>query len=284
MTTRTFQHRDLQEPMSSIDGALLDFKRLDLLSTGNTGLHRLDARAKVIVTALFVLLVISHHRYELPALFPFFIFPVALIAAGNLPFSYIARKVLLLCPFVIIVGIFNPVIDRAVILQIGPVAISGGWLSFFSILTRSILTIGSAFILLALTGFNGVCRALEQLGMPRPFTVQLLFLYRYIFVLTEEGGRAAKARQLRSCGKKGMGIGSFSTLVGHLLLRTWQRAERVHIAMLSRGFDGRFHSCRPSSFGKKELFFVAGWSILLITLRISNVTQIIGSLVTGRFP
>ena len=270
--------------MSSIEGAILDFKRLDLLATGDTGLHRLDARAKVLVTAAFVLLVISNDRYELSALFPFFIFPAAMIAAGNLPFSYIARKILLLCPFVIAVGIFNPLIDRAVMLHLGPVAISGGWLSFFSIITRSILTVGSAFILLALTGFTGVCRALEQLGMPRPFAVQLLFLYRYIFVLAEEGGRAVRARQLRSCGKKGMGMGSFGTLTGHLLLRTWQRAERVHIAMLSRGFDGIFRSGRQTSFGMRELFFVAGWSAFLIFLRAVNLTEIIGTLVTGRIP
>lgn len=268
--------------MSSIDSAILDFKRLDLLASGDTGLHRLDAKAKVIVTAVFVLLVISYDRYELSALFPFFIFPAAMIAAGNLPFSYIARKILLLCPFVIVVGIFNPLIDRAVMLQAGPLAISGGWLSFFSIMVRSILTVGSAFILLALTGFTGVCQALEELGMPRPFAVQLLFLYRYIFVLTEEGGRAARARQLRSCGKKGMGMASFGTLIGHLLLRTWQRAERVHIAMLSRGFDGRFHSGRQTSFGMRELIFVAGWATFLIALRVMNITQTIGSLVTGR--
>jgi cobalt/nickel transport system permease protein len=268
--------------MASIDGAILDFKRLDLLASGDTGLHRLDARAKVIVTAVFVLMVISHDRYEIVALFPFIIFPAAMIAAGNLPLPYIARKILLLCPFVIIVGIFNPLIDRAILVQAGPLAISGGWLSFFSIIIRSVLTVGSAFILLALTGFPGVCRALEQLGMPRPFAVQLLFLYRYIFVLTEEGGRAARARQLRSCGNKGMGIRSFGTLIGHLLLRTWQRAERVHIAMLSRGFDGNFHSGRRSAFGRRELIFVVGWLIVLISLRVTNLPRIIGSLVIGR--
>jgi cobalt/nickel transport system permease protein len=270
--------------MATIDGAILDFKRLDLLASGDTGLHRLDPRAKVVVTALFVLLVISHDKYEIAALFPFFIFPAALIAEGNLPLSYIARKILLLCPFVIVVGIFNPIIDRAILVQAGSVAFSGGWLSFFSIIIKSILTVGSAFMLLALTGFPGVCRALEKLGMPRPFAVQLLFLYRYIFVLTEEGGRAARARQLRSCGRKGLGLASFGTLIGHLLLRTWQRAERVHIAMLSRGFDGNFHSSRKTCFGKEELVFIAGWSVFLIFLRFANVTTVIGSMVTGRLP
>jgi cobalt/nickel transport system permease protein len=270
--------------MASIEGAILDFKRLDLLAAGDTGLHRLDPRAKVLVTALFVVLVISHDRYDISALFPFFIFPAALIAAGNLPAGYIVRKILLLCPFVMVVGMFNPLMDRQIMVQLGPVGISGGWLSFVSIVLRSFLTVGSAFVLLALTGFPGLCRALEQLGMPRPFAVQLLFLYRYIFVLTEEAGRAARARQLRSCGRKGQGIGSFATLVGHLLLRTWQRAERVHIAMLSRGFDGRFHTSRSTSFGRRELLFVAGWGSFLLVLRSINLPHLIGTVIMGGLP
>lgn len=267
--------------MASIEGAILDFKRLDLLAAGDTPLHRLDPRAKVLVTALFVILVISHGRYEISALTPFFLFPAVLIAAGNLPAGYIVRKILLLCPFVIVVGIFNPFYDRTVMVHLGSLAITGGWLSFASIVVRSVLTVGSAFVLLALTGFSGLCRALEQLGMPRPFAVQLLFLYRYLFVLTEEAGRAARARQLRSCGKKGQGIGSYATLIGHLLLRTWQRAERVHVAMLSRGFDGTFHTSRRTSFGMRELRFVAGWTVILLLLRSINLPHLLGAVILG---
>ena len=267
--------------MSTIDGAILDFKRLDALASGDTALHRLDPRAKVIVTALFIMAVASHDRYAITRLFPFFIFPAALIAAGNLPLGYIARKILLICPFVIAVGIFNPFIDRATVVQLGTIGISGGWLSLSSIIIRSSLTVGTAFALLALTGFPSICRALEQLGMPRPFTVQLLFLYRYIFVLTDEAGRASRAKELRSCGKKGQGMASFATLVGHLLLRTWQRAERIHVAMLSRGFDGSFRSSRKSSFGSKEFIFVAMWGLFLITARFIDLPKLIGTFITG---
>lgn len=269
--------------MATIDGAILDFKRLETLASGDTALHRLDPRAKVIVTALFIMAVVSHDRYEIIRLVPFFIFPAALIAAGNLPLSYLVRKILLLCPFVIVVGIFNPLVDRTPVVQLGSFAISGGWLSFVSILTRSTLTVGAAFVLLALTGFPAICRTLEQLGMPRPFAVQLLFLYRYIFVLTEETGRASRARELRSCGKKGRGMASFASLVGHLLLRTWQRAERIHAAMLSRGFDGSFKNSRKSSFGSKEYLFVALWGLFLVTARLVDLPKLLGTLITGGF-
>jgi cobalt/nickel transport system permease protein len=270
--------------MASIQDAVLDLKRLDLLANGNSAIHRLDARAKVLVTLVFILCVVSYNRYELTALLPFFIFPVIMISLSGLPALYILRKIILLCPFVLAVGIFNPIIDREVLLQLGPVGISGGWISFASILTRSVLTVGTGFILVAVTGFTSVCQALERLGMPQVFAVQLLFLYRYIFVLTEESGRASRARELRSCGKKGQGIRSFSSLVGHLLLRTWQRAERIHMAMLARGFTGEFHASRESRFGAPEICFVLGWSTLFILLRLQNASLLLGSLITGLLP
>ncbi|OGU17546.1 MAG: cobalt ECF transporter T component CbiQ [Geobacteraceae bacterium GWC2_53_11] len=270
--------------MASIHNAVLDLKRLDLLANGNSSIHRLDARAKVLVTLIFTICVVSNDRYELTALFPFFIFPVAMISLANLPPLFIMKKIALLCPFVVAVGIFNPVFDRVIILQLGSIGISGGWISFASIMARSTLTVGAAFILVASTGFTAVCQALEGLGMPKVFAVQLLFLYRYIFVLTEESGRASRARELRSCGKKGQGIHSFGSLVGHLLLRTWQRAERIHMAMLARGFTGAFHASRQSRFGIPEIRFVLAWSALFIFLRFQNASQLLGSLVTGLFP
>ena len=266
--------------MASIHSAVLDLKSLDLLANGNSAIHRLDARAKVMVTLVFIICVVSHNRYELTALLPFFIFPVALVSLAGLPPLFILKKIILLCPFVLAVGIFNPVFDREILLQLGPLGISGGWISFTSILVRSVLTVGAAFILVGVTGFTAVCQALEKLGMPQVFAVQLLFLYRYIFVLTEESGRASRARELRSCGKKGMGLRSFGSMTGHLLLRTWQRAERIHMAMLARGFTGEFHARRQPRFGAPEIRFVLAWSTLFIFLRLQNVSQLLGSLLT----
>ncbi len=269
--------------MASINSAVLDLKRLDLLALGNTPLHRLDARAKVLVTLVFILSVVSYGRYELAALLPFFIFPTVVIALSGIPPLFIARKIALLCPFVLVVGAFNPVFDREIMLQFGPLGISGGWISYASIIIRSVLTVGAAFILVGVTGFTAVCQALERMGMPQVFAVQLLFLYRYIFVLAEEGGRSSRARELRSCGKKGLGINSFGSMVGHLLLRTWQRAERIHMAMLARGFTGEFHAYRQSCFGRAEIWYVLGWSTLFIILRAQNVSRLLGELVTGLF-
>ena len=72
-------------------------------------------------------------------------------------------------------------------------------------------------------------------------------------------------------------------MVGHLLLRTWQRAERIHSAMLARGFVGQFHAHRQSRFGVAEFCFVLGWSLLFIILRTQDISGTLGALFTGIF-
>ena len=270
--------------MASIEGTILDFRRLDRLAGGGTALHRLDARAKVLTTIAFVLAVVSFDRYALAALLPFSLYPVAVLSMGGLPAGYFVRKVALVLPFALAVGMLNPIFDREIVLRIGPVDLAGGWVSGASIVVRAALTVSAALLLVGVTGFPEICRALSRLGVPQAFTVQLLFLYRYIFVLTEEGGRASRARELRSFGRKGQGIRSYGSLVGHLLLRTWMRAERIHMAMRARGFTGEFHTMRSSRFGGRELLFLLGWSSLFLLLRLRNVPRLLGTLVTGSAP
>lgn len=267
--------------MTTIAGAITDLRQLDLMANGNTGLHRLDARAKALVTMVFILAVVSLDRYELAALFPFFLYPAVVMALGNLSARHIVGKILLVLPFALMVGIFNPLFDQETLVRLGPLAISGGWISFASILVRTMLTVGAALILVGLTGFPAICQALAQLGLPKVFTVQLMFLYRYLFVLIEEGSRTARARELRAFGGKGLGLVSYASMLSHLLLRTWLRAERIHLAMLARGFSGAFHPRRTTSFGVKEFLFLIGWSSLFLLFRLVNIPRLFGEMVIG---
>ncbi len=270
--------------MLAIDGTLLDFKQLDLLAMRQTAIHRLDPRAKIITTLSFIVCVVSFNRYEISAMIPFLLYPAVLLTVGELPFGYILRKIIIVIPFALVVGIFNPVFDREVLMQIGSLDVWGGWLSCLSILLRALLTASAAILLVAVTGFPAICEALEQMGMPQVFAVQLLFLYRYIFVLTDEGVRTARARELRTFGKRGLGLRQFGSLVGNLLLRTWERAERIYMAMLARGFAGQVHTRQRGHFGRNEVMFVAGWISLFVLLRCYNVPQLFGRLLTGTLP
>ena len=153
---------------------------LDQLSYKNTFVHRLDPRIKLGVTLLFLLTVISFSRYEIFALLPFFLFPVLLMTLGEIPFMFIFKKVLLVSPFAVFIGIFNPLLDSGQISIVNGYTISAGWLSFISILLKFTLTVSTALLLVATTSFPGVCHALRQLGLPSVFVSQLLFLYQHL--------------------------------------------------------------------------------------------------------
>jgi cobalt/nickel transport system permease protein len=270
--------------MSSIESALLNIGYLESLSYQQTPLHRLDPRTKLLTTLAFIVAVVSFGKYEVTGLLPFAIYPVALIAVGNLPPGYLARKILLAAPFAFFVGIFNPLLDRAVLVHLGPVGLSGGWVSFASIMIRFVLTVAAALVLIAGTGLNAVGLALEKLGAPNGFVVQLLFLYRYIFVLTDEALRLVRARALRSFQGRGLGFKVFSHMIGQLLLRTLARARRIHLAMLSRGFDGIIRLRRPLEIHLRDGVFFLGWSGLFVLMRFYNIPYLLGNLVTRLAP
>jgi cobalt/nickel transport system permease protein len=269
--------------MSNISNRFFDIGYMDDIAAGDSPLHRLDPRAKLVATLLFIVMVVSFDKYALSALIPFFIFPVVQISIGGLPVGFLAKKVLLVAPLAILIGIFNPLMDRNILFQIGSIPVSGGWVSLFSILIRFLLTVTAALILIATTGFNAVCMALARLGVPRPFVVQLLFLYRYIFVLTDEAARMVRAVSLKSFNSGGISFKTFVPMMGHLLLRTMDRAQRIHLAMLCRGFDGRIRIIRPMKIGWAGAIFTLGWSSLFVILRCCNIPKTLGAIVTGFF-
>ena len=265
--------------MATPDASAFDISYLDIISSRDTFIHRLDPRAKLLTTLAFIVAVVSFDKYAVAGLVPFVIYPVIVIALGDLPLGYLLRKVLLAAPFAFFIGVFNPFFDREILMRLGPIAVSGGWLSFVSIMIRFFLTVTAALLLISTTGLNGVCLALEKLGAPRAFVVQLLFLYRYLFVLGDEATRLTRARSLRSFEGRGMGIRVFGSLVGQLLLRTLDRARRIHLAMLCRGFDGEVRLMRRLHFTRMDLTYTLGWSGLFVLMRLYDIPQRLGTII-----
>jgi cobalt/nickel transport system permease protein len=184
-------------------------------------------------------------------------------------------------PFALLVGAFNPLLDRELMTVAGGVEIAGGWVSYASILLRFLLTASAALVLTATTGFTGVCLALEKLRLPDVLVTQLLLLYRYIFVLGDEALRMGRARSLRSVGRRGTGVRVYAQMLGQLLLRTFARAQRVYLAMKCRGFDGQVRIARRLRVRKADVVFVLGWSALFVVFRFVDVSTLLGRLATG---
>ncbi|NTW57671.1 MAG: cobalt ECF transporter T component CbiQ [Nitrospirae bacterium] len=264
----------------SFDTAYYSIGRLDRLSYQDTVIHRLDPRVKVIATILFIITVISYPKYEVIALAPFFLFPVLLVSLGDIPVLFLLKKIVIVSPFAIFIGMFNPVFDRGTVLFLGR-SLSAGWISYCSILLKFSLTISAALLLIATTSFPGVCHALRRFGLPALFVSQLLFLYRYLFVLMEETMRIVRARDMRSFGKRGSDARTTVRIVGMLFLRTVERAERIYSAMLSRGFSGDMPSMKRQAIGGADLLFLVLTVAALAVFRLVPVPELIGRLLQG---
>jgi len=267
----------------TFDSLYFDIGRLDRLSYRDTFVHRLDPRIKVIAAILFLFTVISFPKYEVVALVPFFLFPALIMTIGDIPVPFILRKVLLVSPFAVLIGIFNPLLDATTVAVIYGIPVSAGFLSFLSILLKFALTVSAALLLIATTSFPAVCHALRRLGFPAIFVTQLLFLYRYLFVLMEEAMRIIRARDMRSFGTRGTEIKVFARLIGTLLFRTVDRAERIYHAMLSRGFMGDIPSLRKYHITTIDLAYLAMTIVFLVIFRFFRVTEGIGRIAQELF-
>jgi len=255
---------------------------IDRLSYKDTFIHNLDPRVKVFVTLIFIITVVSFSKYEVIMLLPFFIFPAVLLTAGDVPLGFVVKRLLIVFPFAFFVGIFNPIFDRATALHLFGFPVSYGLISFVSIILRFTLTISILIILIATTSFSGVCYALKKFRVPELFINQLLFLYRYIFVLVEEAMRMVRAKELRSFGKKGTELKHFASLIGTLLIKTIERAERVYHAMLSRGFKGNMpYSRRKNKITVTDTVFTLASLLLLYFFRFHNISLILENLIKG---
>ncbi len=261
-----------------ISRAFYNLGYLDRLSYRDTPVHRIDPRVKIVTTLVFLITVVSMPEYEISGLMPFFLYPVFLLSVGEIPPGFLLKKLLLVSPFVLMVALFNPLFDKTPMLELGGFTITGGWISFFSIIIKFVLTIGTALLLVATTSFNGICEGLSALRLPRVFVVQLMLLYRYIFVLTEEAIRMVRARDCRAPGKRGRDVRVFVHLVGVLLVRTYGRAERVYASMLSRGFRGEIPAKRVHRLKARDMLFFFLWTGLFILMRRYNLALILGEL------
>ncbi len=268
--------------MSDLASSWNHFKYFDELVAKRTVIHRIHPVAKLLTTVFFLLVVVSFGKYEIIPLLPLFLYPVVLISLADLPAGELFKRTLIAAPFALGIGIFNPFFDHTGFI-IGQYTISGGWLSFISIVLRVELTVLAALILVAVSGIGEVATALFKLRFPRLLVIQLLFMYRYLSLLIEGTARIVRANSLRSAYRQGLQFKVWGSLVGQLLLRTIDRAERIYQAMRCRGFEGKFRLIRQEKFRIQDGIFILIWSGFFLLVRFVNLPEFIGRIITGGF-
>lgn len=212
------------------------FESLERHSLGDGPLHRLDPRVKLIATVLFVVAVVATPvgawRW-LAAEGLALSFAVGL--SGVPPRTLLARWL----GFLALVG------SLAVVVALShPEREARGLAAVvLSVLARNSLAFLMVMVLAHVTPFPRLLNGLRRLGTPPALVATLHFMYRYLHVLADELERMIRARRARTFRRRGrLDWGLLGGLVGVLFLRAFERGERVHAAMLARGWDGTLRS------------------------------------------
>lgn len=222
-------------------------------ASGNSAMHRLDPRFRIVPAALFSVVVATAHRFQ--TLLGALGISIALIFIARLNPKTVSRQLLPTGGFLLLLWCVLPVSVRGQpVFSIGPLAASIAGITLAAQITLKSIAILSVFIaLIATMNISVLGHGLGRLRLPEKFVHLLLITYRYIFVIEQEYQRLVRAARIRGFQAKTSlhTYRTFAYLIGMLLVRASLRAHRVECAMRCRGFTGRFHhiSDFPSKAG-----------------------------------
>lgn len=212
-------------------------------SQGATLLHRADARVTLLAAAALVLL----FSFTPPSVWPapagvsvslvhvFGAIALALLMVwAGIPLAYAFTRLAVFVPLLAAVAVSVPLargFDAA------------GWSYMGQALIRGTLAFATLLVLANVTPSQRLLAAMRQLGVPALLVATLGFMVRYQALLLDELQRMRRARLSRSFDHRGTARWrTAASLVGPVVLRSLDRAQRVHAAMLARGFDGTIRS------------------------------------------
>lgn len=226
--------------MSKIIEALRTLSTLEELAAGKSFIHRLNPGLKLLVTFIYLLVVLSNERHVLMPLLVLCFYPAVLIPLADIPFGAIFKRVCVALPFSLFAGISNLIFERDVILTLWHIPITAGMVSFTTLMFKTFLCVSAVLLLIATTESFKLFALMRRIHIPRVLVLTIMMTYRYIFLLLEETSNMTRAYHLRAPGEKGIRMKDMGSFLGQLILRCFDRSERVYAAMECRGFTGDF--------------------------------------------
>jgi len=251
---------------------------LDQYSDRDSLLHRLDPRTKIIMALLFIVAVVVTPSFRWLALALYFGTVMALIIASRLPLLAVLKRSLVIMPFVLLVAIFIPFLKEGEVagsynIWFWQVSVTyDGLQILWSVVSKAWLSMLSLIWLTSTTKFASLLKGMERLHVPRVMVMILSFMYRYIFVLTDEVMRMKQARDSRNIGgSRFWQLKTVGNMIGTLFIRSYERAERVYAAMMSRGFDGESRTLDSLTFRRADACVGVSVGLLLVLTGVLNL-------------
>ena len=242
----------------------------EYFADGHALIQRLDPRLKIMFAVGYSFCVALLRNFE-PLMLACVISFIMLTMAG-IQFGVLAKRLLAFNGMVLLFWAVLPfTFSGKVIYQLGPLAITLPGVELAALITLKANAIMTAFIaLIATTPISVTGHALEKLWVPKKIVHILLLTYRYVFVIEKEYQRLIRAMKTRGFipGTNTHTYKTYAYLVGMIFVRSVDRAQRVHQAMICRGFDGNFYSLDRFSLKKTDYLVLPLMLAVLIGLEV----------------
>jgi cobalt/nickel transport system permease protein len=224
-----------------------------LLHPGRSIVHRLSPQTKLVAAVGFVLVVVATPRAQIWAFGLHGLLLVTVAAVARVPARLIGRRMLVETPFVIF-AVLMPFLARGERIELLglPMSVDGLW-SAWNVLAKATLGVVCSILLAATTPLRDLLLGLERLRMPALIVQIMSFMIRYSDVIADEMRRMRIARESRGFVARDLRqLPAVARSAGALFIRTYERGERVHLAMVSRGYTGRMPSTDAVAAGRAD--------------------------------
>lgn len=235
---------------------------------GNSFIHRLDPRVKLVIAIAYAFVV--GFSSQLALLGGALVLAVGCVIQAQLLRKAFFKKLLHLNKLLILCWLIIPwTFEGKPIADTFPIPITEEGLLFCSQLTLRLNAMVMMFTALVTTeSIVNIGHALNDLKVPGKIVHLLFITYRYVFLIEQEYLRLHNTLKARGFSPKPNfhTYRTFAYLLGMLLVRSAERAERVHQAMVCRGFHGKFYSLSSFSLTLKDYLWGSGMILVLLLI------------------
>jgi len=266
--------------VSKISASLNEITKADSLSAGDSYLHRRHPLCVLLVTICYIIAVMLVDSLNLFRLIPFILLPLVAYQITGISLINCFYKLRYVLPFVCLVGIWNPFINKTPCMMIGNMMLSEGMVSFISLLLKGIFILMATYLLGASMGIEKICYALRLVKLPGALVQLLLMTFRYLSLIGTEADCMNEAYQMRAPGQKGIHKKAWGSFLGQLLLRSMDRSKEVYYSMQLRGFSGDYRYLRVQKPAASDFAFMIISITIIMLFGYFDVAVIIGNIIT----
>ncbi|MEO3875378.1 cobalt ECF transporter T component CbiQ [Nonomuraea sp. B12E4] len=224
-----------------------------LYRPGDSVVHRLPPQCKLLAVLAFAVVVVATPRERFWAFAGYAVLLMAVAAVARVPAAYVLRRMAIELPFVVFAFLI-PIIgmgERTTVLGVS-LSVPGLWAAW-NILAKATLGVIASVLLAATTEPRAILVGAQRLRLPSLLVQIAMFMLRYLDVIVDEMRRMRVARESRGFEARDFRqVPVIARSAGALFIRSYERGERVHLAMLSRGYSGQMPIIQDMSASVKQ--------------------------------